>query len=71
MQLIMFSIQQTHPSSLHIRRAFSTSPRRSVSSAGNPLWSTELRIELGPALQLAHELPIELRRAPKDLRRTL
>ncbi len=36
-----------------------------------PLWGTELRIELGPALQLAHALPSELSRTPKDLRRTL
>jgi hypothetical protein len=56
-----------------IRRTFSTSPRRkcTVSSAGKPLWGTELIIELGPALQRAHAAPLKTYAAPSELRRTL
>ncbi len=72
----MFIIQQIYPSSfaelsLHLLVA-------SMSSAGKPLWGTELRIELVPALQQVHALltefirtPLKTYAAPSELRCTL
>jgi hypothetical protein len=36
-----------------------------------PPWGAKLRIELGPALQQANELPFEQHRTLTELRRTL
>jgi Na+-transporting methylmalonyl-CoA/oxaloacetate decarboxylase gamma subunit len=70
---IRYSFYHIHTvhSSVVIRQGSSPSPHRWSVQREKPPWGAKPRIELGPVLEQAEELPTELRHTLTELRRTL